>query len=60
LTWACRFVTVFVRFWRSRVCASRNCCIAGSIGPCWGALPAGWSTPDPDLVFTIWVLGTLL
>jgi hypothetical protein len=25
---------VLVRFWRSWVCVSRNCCIAGSIGAC--------------------------
>jgi hypothetical protein len=55
---------VLDRFWRSWVCASRNCWMAGSICACWGALPGwfttGWSTPDPDLVFTIWVIGTLL
>jgi hypothetical protein len=70
LTWACRFTTMLDRFWRSWVCALRNYCMAGSICGCWGDGPerlllpwrftAGWSTPDPDLVFTIWVLGTLL
>jgi hypothetical protein len=38
--------------------------MAGSIYACWGALPGrfttSWSTPDPDLVFIISVLGTLL
>jgi hypothetical protein len=34
------------------VCVWKNCCMAGSICTCWGALP-GRFTPDPDLVFTI-------
>jgi hypothetical protein len=55
--------TVLVKFWRNWVWVWKNCCMAGSICPSCGAgferlfLPwrftAGWSTPDPDLVFTI-------
>jgi hypothetical protein len=69
LTWACKLAIVLVKFWRSWVCVWKNCCMAGSICPSCGARPewllpplrftAGWSTLDPDLVFTIWVLGTL-
>jgi hypothetical protein len=68
LTWACKLATVLVRFSKSCSWFWKNCCM-GSIGGCCCALlellalPGrdtwGWSTPDPDLVFTIWVLGTL-
>jgi hypothetical protein len=69
LSWACKLATVLVKFSRSWVWVWKNYCMAGSICPSCGAGPerlllpwrftAGWSTPDPDLVFTIWVLGTL-
>jgi hypothetical protein len=55
---------VLVRFWRNWVCVWKNCCMAGCICACWGSLPwqitGGWSALDPDLMFTIWGLGTLL
>jgi hypothetical protein len=62
--------TVLAWFARSCVWVWKNCCIAGSICPCSCALPellalpvrvtGGWSTPDLDMVFTIWGLGTLI
>jgi hypothetical protein len=58
-----------VKFWRSWVWVWKNCYMAGSICPSCGAgferlllhwrFIASWSTPDPDLVFTTRVLGTL-
>jgi hypothetical protein len=62
--------TMLVRFSMSCSWFWENCCMVGSIGAGCCALPellprpwrvtGGWSSPDPDLVFTIWALETLI